>query len=65
METFLIAFAVFAIAFLGMALGAFRHKQCLGCSCKAAGRVMNRKTGRCGEGGSLTQVSPPENESVD
>ncbi len=40
MEVFLAAAVVFVIAFLGMAISAMRGKHCLGCSCKAARRIM-------------------------
>ena len=44
MEVFLAAVIVFAVAFLGMALSSIRGKQsqCLGCSCKAARRIMDK-----------------------
>jgi len=41
MEVFLAAAVIFGIAFLGMAIRAMRGKHCPGCSCKAAGRLMN------------------------
>jgi hypothetical protein len=48
MATFLTAVIIFAIAFLGMAIGVLRHKRCLGCSCKAADRIMgNNKQHSC------------------
>lgn len=40
MEAFIAAVIVFAVAFLGMALGVIRGKHCLGCSCKAVNRIM-------------------------
>jgi len=41
MEVFLAAVIIFGVAFLGMALSTIRGKHCLGCSCKAADRIIS------------------------
>jgi len=53
MGVFLAAAIIFAVAFLGMGISVIRGKHCLGCSCKAARRIMNgtaqTEDGHCGE----------------
>lgn len=41
MEVFVAAAVIFALAFLGLAISAIRKKHCLGCSCKAADRIIS------------------------
>ncbi len=40
MTTYLAALAVFLLTFLALAIGLFRGRHCLNCSCKAAERIM-------------------------
>jgi len=39
MEVFIAAVVIFALAFLSMAIGMFRGRRCLNCSCDAAKRI--------------------------
>lgn len=51
MDAFLAAVIVFALAFLSMGVGVLRGRRCLGCSCKAARRIMKQtgKEAACGQ----------------
>jgi len=40
MQVFLAAAVIFGLAFLGLAISTIRKKHCLGCSCKAARKIM-------------------------
>jgi len=45
MQVFLAAAVIFGLAFLGLAIGTIRKKRCLGCSCKAARKIMEGTDG--------------------
>jgi len=49
MGTFILTIVIFALAFLGLAIGVLRGGHCMGCSCKAADRVMKERAPTCGE----------------
>jgi hypothetical protein len=55
MQTLLLSFVVFALAFLALALGIMRGRHCLNCSCKAARRIMGDAEDRDGPRGSQSR----------
>ncbi len=52
MQIYIAALVIFALAFLGLAVSVLRKKHCLGCSCKAARKIMemteSEDDGACG-----------------
>jgi len=45
MQIFLAAAVIFGLAFLGLAISTIRKRHCLGCSCKAARKIMEGADG--------------------